>query len=850
MGRTQRHQHAQGLGLAALLAFGLAQLAQVAQAAEDGEVARRIQASCTECHDADVHKAGLRLDQLKPPTQDAAGLALWTRIHDRVAAGEMPPKKKLSAAEAGAFTVALAKQLTSADQEHQRTCGRVGLRRLNRVEYENTVRDLLALPQLELKDVLPPDPSAGGFDDVAAVQDVSYVHIARFLEAADAALDAAMALRPRPVSKVDRQIFIENGRFFEEDEHHKPKPGGRSESRVVHEWMALLRQPNSAQSPWDLHNRFDEPGRYRFRIRCQGITIDSPGTGNSNDDRFLPPMVNHVASIQVKDARFLHFFDVPATPGEVEFTAYLHGNEHLVFYAASLDDRNQPGGSSPPTKVPYKGPGIAVEWMDMEGPLLEQWPPESHRRLFGELPLVKWSKESGLREPEPTTIGTALSRRPYRAPGGPWMVESKDPAADSARLLRVFMERAYRRPVDAAEVTRMQALALTGVAQKRCFQDAMRIAYKAVLSAPDFLFLREAPGRLDGYALAARLSYFLWRSMPDEALLVQARSGALLRPEVLRSETERLLGDARAARLVEDFTSQWLDQASIFATVPDRPLYPEYFNDNYLVDSELGETRAYFAEMLRADLGARTVIASDFCMLNERLAQLYGITGVQGCALRRVALAKDSPRGGFITQGSVLKVTANGLTTSPVKRGAWVLDRLLGTPAPPPPPDAGAIEPDTRGATTIREQLGKHRANPTCAGCHARIDPPGFALEAFDVMGAMRTRYRSIGGGEETKVTVGVREVKYRLGPAIDCSGELSGTAFADIGGLRALLLADEAQVARNLVRRLLTYATGAAISFADRTAVEALLAETKPRQYGLRTLIHAVVQSEQFRAK
>src|SRR5271170_6445003 len=225
-------------------------------AAEDGEVGKRIQASCSECHDADVHKAGLRLDQLKPVDQDPSALALWTRIHDRVAAGEMPPKKKLSAAEAAAFTAALARQLTSTDQEHQRTVGRVGLRRLNRVEYENTVRDLLALPMLCVKDILPPDPSSAGFDDVAAVQDVSYVHIARYLEAADSALDAALVLRPKPVSKVDRQIFIENGRFFEEDEHHKPKPGGRSESRVVHEWMALLRQPNSAQSPWDLHNRF------------------------------------------------------------------------------------------------------------------------------------------------------------------------------------------------------------------------------------------------------------------------------------------------------------------------------------------------------------------------------------------------------------------------------------------------------------------------------------------------------------------------------------------------------------------------------------------------------------------
>jgi hypothetical protein len=359
-----------------------------------------------------------------------------------------------------------------------------------------------------------------------------------------------------------------------------------------------------------------------------------------------------------------------------------------------------------------------------------------------------------------------------------------------------------------------------------------------------------SPGRLDPYALASRLSYFLWRSLPDETLLAQARSGALTRPETLRREVERLLGDRRAGRFVADFTSQWLDQDDISATVPDRPLYPEYFCDSHLVESLVEETRAYFAEMLRGDLGASHVMASDFAMLNERLAQLYGVPGVQGSAIRRVPLPAGSSRGGFLTQGSIMKVTANGLTTSPVKRGAWVLDHLLGQPVPPPPPDAGSIEPDTRGATTVREQLGKHRENSACASCHQKMDPPGFALESFDVMGAQRDRYRSLGQGDEVKAIVGVREVRYRLGPAIDPTGDLAGAPFADIAGLRALLLKDQTQIARNLTRRLLTHATGAGISFSDRTAIETMLAGTRANGHGLRSLIHAVVQSEQFRCK
>jgi hypothetical protein len=822
--------------------------AAAAATAPDPALAKRLETSCVECHDGDTRKGNLRLDTLAPVERDPSTLATWTLVHDRVAAGEMPPKKKLAATDASAFAASLATALTAADGQRQRQGGRTVYRRLNRVEYENTVRDLLALPDLEVKDILPADPLAGGFDDVAAAQELSYVQIARYFEAADSALDAAMALRPQPESRVDRQVFTENGRFFED--FTRDRKLGRSESRVVGDWMVLLRQPNNAQTPWTLENRFDEPGLYRFRLRCRGVTLDSPGTGDTADDRLLPPTVPHVAAIQVKDGRYLQFFDVPAEAGEIEFTAWLHGNEQLVITCASLDDRGLPGDSSPPAKKAWRGPGIACQWLDMEGPLLPQWPPESHRRLFGELPLAKWTREGGLREPERTTIGTGAARRPWHPAGGPFVVESQDPAADSAGLLRTFMERAWRRPVEPAEVARIQGLALTALAQKRCFQDAMRVAYKAVLCSPDFLFFHERPGRLDAWALASRLSYFLWRSMPDDALLRQARSGALLRSDVLREQTERLLRDPRAQRLVNDFTAQWLSLDQLYATVPDRALYPEYFCDVHLVESLAAETRAYFAEMLAQDLPASAVIASDFAMLNEPLARLYGVPGVAGCALRRVALPAGGARGGILTQGSVMKVTANGLTTSPVKRGAWVLDRLLGTPVPPPPPDAGAIEPDTRGATTIREQLAKHRASPVCASCHAKLDPPGFALESFDVMGAQRTRYRSSGAGDSVPLVSGVREVHVRLGPSVDCSGELAGKPFAGIAELRALLLADERQVARNLARRLLVYATGATISFADRAAVEGMLDATAASGHGLRDLVHAVVQSDQFRAK
>ena len=462
---------------------------------------------------------------------------------------------------------------------------------------------------------------------------------------------------------------------------------------------------------------------------------------------------------------------------------------------------------------------------------------------------MPWTEASGLQSPEPLANDDDYEKRKNR--GQLMMVASTQPLKDAERLLRTFMPQAYRRPVDEAEVQRCLGFAQEAIEAKFCFHDAMRAAYTAVLCSPDFLFLREEVGPLDGYALASRLSYFLWRSMPDDTLLTLAKTNALTQSEVLRQQVERMLNDPKAERFIEDFAGQWLDLREIQATVTDRFLFPEYFCDNYLVESTVRETLAYFAVMLKDDLGAKAVIDSDFLMINERLAELYGIPGVTGEAIRRVALPKNSLRGGLLTQASVLKVTANGLTTSPVLRGVWVLDRILGQPMPPPPPDAGAIEPDTQGATTVREQLAKHRRNESCASCHNIIDPPGFALETFDVMGAERTFYRSFDKGQRINLKVADRPIKYKRGPNVDASGSApSSEAFTGYSEFRTILLHQQEQIGRNLVERLLTFATGAGVQFADCELVERIVAETRPKNHGLRSIIHTIVQSDAFRRK
>ncbi|MCW3051017.1 MAG: hypothetical protein JWN14_187, partial [Chthonomonadales bacterium] len=278
----------------------------------------------------------------------------------------------------------------------------------------------------------------------------------------------------------------------------------------------------------------------------------------------------------------------------------------------------------------------------------------------------------------------------------------------------------------------------------------------------------------------------------------------------------------------------------------------DYYLDDYLVESSVGETRSFFSELLRNDLPARNLVSSDFVMVNERLANLYGLSGVTGAQIRRVELPKDSVRGGLLTQASVLKVTANGTTTSPVLRGVWINERILGQPVPPPPPGVPAVEPDIRGAVTIREQLAKHRTQTTCNSCHSKIDPAGFALENFDVFGGWRDRYRALGEGERVP-GFGKNGQPFIFHPAqpVDSSGVLTdGRKFNDVRDLKRLLLQDERQIARNLVRQLVTYSTGAPVRFGDRPKVEAILDHAQPGSYGVKSLIHGIVDSELFRNK
>ena len=439
------------------------------------------------------------------------------------------------------------------------------------------------------------------------------------------------------------------------------------------------------------------------------------------------------------------------------------------------------------------------------------------------------------------------SMDPYSDDGDIKLKFNKKMPGHVEEMVADLAPRIFRSDVSPEEIKTYADLANPALDEGRYLPHALKVSLRSMLTSPRFLMFDEQPGKLDDFALANRLSYFIWKSMPDEELFELARNGKLSEKETLSQQVERMLGDDKADRFVDDFLGQWLWIHKVHATSPDDGLYPEW--DELLSDSVAKETQLFFSELVKENMSLTNLIDSDFTFLNRRLAKHYKIKGIEGQHFRKVEIPDDSIRGGLLTQAAILKTTANGTTTSPVMRGNFVLTNFLGTPPSPPPPGIGSIEPDTRGKTTIREILKAHREMESCNQCHREIDPPGFALESFDPIGGFRTRYRADGGSQ--KFGEFVVKNPPRRGPAVDPSGTTSdGKPFADIKEFKKHLLEDKEQIARNFISKLTVYATGAEIQFADRENIEAILKRTAENDYPVRDIIHEIIQSEMFRNK
>ena len=670
--------------------FGLASAPSKASAAKaiDEPVRDFLAKHCQACHSGEKPKGKFALRELSADFADKAGQTRSRAVLEQLQVGAMPPKPKPRPPEKElqSFTNWIGTNLLRANARQRAAEGRAVFRRLNRVEYENTVRDLLGT-QVELQDLLPADNSAGGFDNVGEALHVSPFLVEKYLEAADTALSRAITNGPQPrlvkqhtslrLTKSDERIFLRKG-----------------------ETVVCFSSYYAAAAFW-----LPAPGKYRFRISALGY--QSSGKPVSFRVQTQWPGKRGKA-----EKHLIGFFDAPADkPTVVEFIDYLqvNGGVEVLPYGLPSDAVHKAGAAG------YEGPGLAVHWLEVEGPLHDTWPPASHRRIFGDLPQAKVPRPGNNNHLE---------------------VVSKDPDADARRILRNFARRTFRRPVREEDIELYAALVKAKLAEKYSFEQAVRVALTAVMVSPDFLFLREQPGKLDDFALASRLSYFLWSTMPDDELLALADQKKLGQPDRLRQQVERMLKDTEGGGIHGEFPGAMVEPARNRFHQPQPSPLPGVRRD--AAPSMVREPELFFNELLTHNLRLANFVASDFSMLNGRLAKHYGIPGVEGWQFRKVPLPKDSHRGGVLTMASVLKVTANGTNTSPVLRGAWVLDRILGTPPPRPPAD---VPPSSRTfaapppSANNWPSIGKSpRAQPAMPGS-IRRDSPWRALMSLAVGG-------------------------------------------------------------------------------------------------------------------
>lgn len=798
---------------------------------------------CIDCHSGDAPEADFDIEALKYQLADSSTRGRWVRVLDLVEKGEMPPddSAKLTAEEQNLFVTALRPDLETASKNDVLKNGRGPVRRLTRVEFENNLRVLLKLPYLDIRDKIPSDRDAHGFTKVSELLDVSRVQIDAYLDATEMALRQAMAGdQPPPAATTLRftglDLFPElntfGGReamFFARDNRMVPisqaefkamTPEQRRDPTLE---LTLFRSATWPYYGYPRGYRAKENGAYRVRLQGRAVR-------QVRDFRLVKALEPIAISFRARqpsgpdvsgDVRETGgWLDLQPDAHEFETTIHLKAGETFEYSPLGLPVpfiRTDGGFFYDYPPMPAEGHrGVAIQWLEVTGPLREtQWPPASHRVLFDDV------------SPANAT------------------------AADAARLFRRFAAQAALRPMNESSVEPFLNLIKTKLDNGSPFFEAMLAGYQALLCSSHCLYLSEPRAGIadEHFAIANRLSHFLWNSRPDEELMGLARDSRLRDGDVLQRQTERMLADPRFDEFVRTFAEEWLDLRKLRSDTPDERLYPEYRKDDYLVDSMEKETLSFLTAMMRENLPVTTLVSADFTFLNDRLARHYDLPRVSGSAMQRVPLPQSSPFGGLITHAALMKHTANGTTTSPVLRGAWVMEKLLGQPPPPPPKSIPAVEPDIRGASTIRQLLAKHTESTSCARCHAKFDPVGFALENFDVMGAWRDRYRGMERGEKiTGIDPAGHPYIYFVGAEVDASGLLpTGESFRDIQELKSILAAQPRQLARSLLQYLVLHSTGTRVGMADREEIETMLDQCAADGYRAQELIGVLVRSRMF---
>lgn len=745
-----------------------------------------LQETCLDCHSGASADAGLDLETLP---RDGSAFEKWVSVYDRVSSGEMPPPEdyEVEPQQRAVFTESLGARLRESQVQQHARLGRAPTRKLTNDELERTLHDLLGI-DVPLASLLPDEQRSGGFNNIGAIQSMSHFQLENHLNVVDAALDAAWHRAANQETDF--------GREYSARDLARANPNRRCRDPEMRGGVAVVWSSTMAFYGRVTSTTVRRSGWYRIRFTASAVRSPrdknvwcSVRSGRCNSGA---PLMTWIGA-----------FEASEEPQEWEFTAWLPENHMLEI---------RPGDATL-KKGRFRGGQVGAgegESQDIAGVALHEMVVEQihpggnlksmRRKVFGQLPI--------------------------EVNDGQLVYTGQNAHSDTSAQLRKFARRALRRDVSDAELEIYLELLGSELDSGAEPLQALRTTYRALLCSPRFLYLQDAPGPLDDFAIASRLSYMLWGSLPDRQLLKLARAGELRDSEKLLAEVQRMLSAPRGQDFVKRFTAQWLDLVDIDFTEPDRKQHRDF--DVVIQNSMLAETRKFVQHLLDNNRPAVELVDADYTFLNSRLAEYYGIDGVEGDAVRLVSTGPQSHRGGLLTHGAILKVTANGTNTSPVLRGVWVSERLLGQPIPPPPENVPAIEPDVRGAKSIRDMLEKHRADATCASCHAKIDPPGYALENYDAAGRWRTNY-----GKKQPINSG-----YTLP---------DGRSFDGPESFRKLMRATPKPIAKCFAEKLVTFATGHEIAFADREHIANIVDSTADTDYGVRSLLDAVVTSPLF---
>jgi len=748
---------------------------------------------CSRCHNDTDMIANLSIEDLRGiDLSHGANVEEWEKVLRRTSLGEMPPlnKPQPDPAARAAFVQWLQSSLDSYAATHPDP-GPATIRRLNRVEYANAVRDLLAL-DVDVSRELPQDNSGYGFDNIADVLSVSPTLMDRYVAVAGKVGRMATGL-------TSRREFVTS--------YEVPKDGS-----VMNSGRPAYNEQASDALP--LGSRGGGVVTYYARYDA---TYEVSGWLNANTNNETDRLKEDKVSVRLPLKAGAHVIGL-------SFRRQIAPDESVQTLRNDLDKVPMPTDAPVMLPLDISVDGARVNTIDV--PSYRLSPRYSQQNFPRDVLQIDVAGPFS-----PTGVGKTPSRERI------FLCNPKSVSAEEAsarRIVAMLARRAYRRPVTADDMTPLMRVYASG-RKDTDFEHGVEAAVEAILVSPHFLFLVEqspkgaAPGsvqRISDLELASRLSFFLWSSIPDETLLQVAEKGQLHEPAVMDAQITRMLADPRAQALTKNFAGQWLYLRNLDQQRPDITVFPKF--DTRLRTAMARETEMFFSYVLRTNRSLLDFIAADYTFLNQRLAEHYGIGGVNGTAMRRVSLDPSAHRGGLLGQASILTVTSYGNHTSVVKRGKWILDNMLAAPPPPPPPDVPALQDKHDGRLlTAREQLEMHRKNPVCAACHVKMDPLGFSLENFDAVGA----YRLTDAGQ-----------------TIDASAVMpEGTKFSGIGGLQKILLDRKDEFTQAFTERLLTYALARGVGAQDMPAVRAISKGAAADGYRIQTIIRGIVTSDPF---